>query len=87
MITREIPSVTITAAEIGEAFACANDQQQREVLLAFADAASKFCWAMQCRGIIDGWGGNGLTQDERNRISVALSTLMEHMDEPVTEGT
>lgn len=79
----------VSCIEAGEQFARCSDAQQRGFLLAFADAVKEIddgggSWAMQCRAIVDGTSPrNALTQEERIRIKLALSTLIDHLDEPV----
>ena len=88
--TVEVPDVVVSCSDAGKLFTHLGDDQQREFLLGIADGVEeigklKGSWPMQCRAITDGscGPGSGLSQADRIRISVALSTLMEHLDEPV----
>lgn len=79
--------VVITCEEAGRAFAWASEAQQREFLIAMANEVDRMCeeggsWALQCRAIVDGcWKGDGLSVRDRERISSALSTLIDHLNE------
>lgn len=88
MLTKSIPDVLFTARDIGQSIANGDDEQQRNVLRAWAQGVDdmnqlKGSWAMQCRAIIDGTNSNSLSQSDRTRIALMLEELVAHLREPV----
>ena len=85
----ETVRVTFSAADIGNALAKGSDESQREVFVEMASVVDDMGgdWAMQCRSIVDGVGGNGLSRFERDRIASMLEVLLDHLREPVIENS
>jgi len=79
-LSRSIPDVGFSTYEIGVAIARANSTDQRDILIAMANAVAQFSWAIQCRAIVD--DDEGISQDDRIRISVMLGSLIDHLDQP-----
>tara|TARA_R110000822_G_scaffold217593_2_gene352122 strand:- start:134 stop:418 length:285 start_codon:yes stop_codon:yes gene_type:complete len=92
LLTRLMPPVEFSTEEVGTAIANAGDYEQREVLIAMANAVDKMAWNNgswpdQCRAIVEGCRGTGLAQHDRIRISSMLGCLIDHLNEPVRETT
>lgn len=88
MLKREIPDVTFSARDLGLAIANGDDEQQRQVLLAWAQGVADMgqlggSWPMQCRAIIDGSNDDGLSQADRRRVALMLEDLVDHLREPL----
>lgn len=89
MFRKDVPPIIITAEEVGRGIAVADDLHQRNVLRALAREVSGWgrcaSWPSQCRAIVDGFGKDSLSQDERTQIAAVLNVLLEHLEEPVRE--
>ena len=87
-----MPPAEFSTEEVGTAFANAGDYEQREVLIAMANAVDKMAWNNgswpdQCRAIVEGYNDSGLSQSQRIRIASMLGCLIDHLNEPVRETT
>jgi hypothetical protein len=80
------PAITVelSAADLGTQFAHTSDDEQREFLIALADAveamsASRGNWHKQCEAIVNGLNGphSGLSKNDRERIAYALESLVD----------
>ena len=77
-------TVELSAADLGTQFAHASDHTQREFLIALANAVeamslSRLNWHRQCEAIVNGSRGpqSGLSENDRERISYALDSLVD----------
>lgn len=80
MIRIPLPDVVQSPYSCGVAFARSDGEKQRDFLLALVAETEtwKNPWAFQCRAIVD-----CMSQEQRLAVSLALDTLLEHLNEPV----